>query len=622
MLLVGGGGAAAAYFGGGNIRSWVTSLFPESRADLITHTVRSEYLPVTVVERGTLESAQNMELICRVKAGSKGTFASTIKWVIDDGSIVSDGQLLMELDDSSLQDLYRTQNIAVEKAKAEWVTADENFTITAKSNESLVAAAEAALEVAILDLDKYLGIRTDPMLDPRGGVAGAITTLVERGEYRKLLDEVSGQLKLAESDLEAYRDRSAWADRQVRLGNLTPSQAKVEESKLAATEDKVSQLAKQKYVLQTFMRRRELTNLQGLADVARLTLEKEVKSASSKLSQAESTRKTAYSVYMQEADKLREVDEQIRACKIYAPQDGMVVYYRESTSRFSSSNEGMIQQGAQVKEGQKLMRIPDLRRMMVNTRVHEALVSRIRGDDRQSTGYFAALRAGLLADPNAMTRLVAHSEYGLMTLREANRDKEYYLASRGQEARVRVDAFPDRILKGHVRSVAAVSSQQDWSSSDVKVYQTYVTIDEELPGLKPDMSAEVTIVVDPPTKPVLTVPIQAVVGGTEGGSKRRVFVVTPTGPQEREIGLGMFNERMVEVTTGLAEGEQVVLNPKVLLGDSSKTRDGAEVDASVRRPGGPGAAAPGGGAAGKSKGGGKGKGGMPGGAPKQPAPQT
>ena len=635
LLVLGGGLAAAAYLGGAAVQEWTGSLFRPSRPDLITHTVKPEYLQVAVVERGTLESAQNMELICRVKAGSKGTFASTIKWVIDDGSLVNEGQLLMELDDSSLQDQFRTQNIAVDKARAEWVTADENYTITAKSNESLVAAAEAALEVAVLDLDKYLGLRVDPALEPLGGAAGVVATLVERGEYRKNLDDLSSQLKLAESDLEAYRDRSAWADRQVRLNNLTASQAKVEESKLAGAQDKVEKLTKEIYVLRTFMRRRELTNLQGLADVARLNLEKEIKSAASKLSQAESTRKTAYSVYMQESDKLREIEDQIRACKIYAPQNGMVVYYRESSSRFSSSNEGLIQQGAQVKEGQKLMRIPDLRRMMVNTRVHEALVSRIRGDDRQSTGFFSALRAGLLASPHAMTRLVGHSEYGLATLREAHRDKEYYLASRGQEARVRVDAFPDRVLKGHVRTVATVSSQQDWSSSDVKVYQTYVTIDEELPGLKPDMSAEVTIVVDPPEKPVLTVPLQAVVGGTEGGAKRRVFVATPAGPEEREVTLGMFNDKMAEVQTGLTEGEQVVLNPKVLVGDAAKTRDAAEADTG-RRPGGPGGAPGGpGGAGGEKKGGGKGKagggkGGFPGGAPggpggapqKQAAPQT
>ena len=67
----------------------------------------------------------------------------------------------------------------------------------------------------------------------------------------------------------------------------------------------------------------------------------------------------------------------------------------------------------------------------------------------------------------------------------------------------------------------------------------------------------------------------AVVGGAEGGTKRRVFVVTPDGSVERDVELGMFNDKMVEVLSGLAEGDEVVINPKVLVGDRAKTREDA-----------------------------------------------
>ena len=545
-------------------------------------------MSVTVVERGTLESAENKDVICKVKAGSKGTFASTIRWVIDDGSIVNRGQLLMELDDSALQDQFRTQSIAVEKAKAEWVKADEEFAIQVKQNDSDIASAVAALKVAELDLDKFLGVRVDQTLTPAGAVVGAHGTLIERGEYRQKLDEVSGKLKLAESDLEAYRDRSAWADRQVRLKNLTPSQAKVERSKLDAALDNVEKLTKEKYVLETFLRQRDLTDFVSKAEVARLGLDRVYRQASSKLTQAESTRKTAYSVYQQELEKLRDIEEQVRECKIHSPQDGMVVYYKDTGSRWSNNADGMIQQGAQVKEGQKLLRIPDLKKMQVNTKVHEALVARIQGDDRQSTGFLEALRVGLMANPDGLTRLASQSEYEVTQLRERFRDKEYYLAGQGQKAKVRVDANADRLFEGHVRTVAAVASQQDWMSSDVKVYQTLVTIDEVVEGLKPDMSAEVTIQVDPPKDPVLCVPIQAVVGGAEIGPKRKVYVMTAAGPQEKEVTLGLFNEKMVEIRDGLAEGDEVILNPKVLLGNSVKTREEAAPAPGGRSPGGNG----------------------------------
>ena len=79
-----------------------------------------------------------------------------------------------------------------------------------------MAAKAAALEVAEIDLEKYLGRPARHRHATRWGrSASAPFTLAEKGEFRMKLDDVSAQLKLAESDLEAYRDRSAWAERSV-----------------------------------------------------------------------------------------------------------------------------------------------------------------------------------------------------------------------------------------------------------------------------------------------------------------------------------------------------------------------------------------------------------------------
>ena len=55
----------------------------------------------------------------------------------------------------------------------------------------------------------------------------------------------------------------------------------------------------------------------------------------------------------------------------------------------------------------------------------------------------------------------------------------------------------------------------------MKLYQTLVTIDEVLEGLKPDGCHEVTIQVGPGGGPGAVVPIQAVVGGSEIGRNAR-----------------------------------------------------------------------------------------------------
>src|SRR5258707_11233097 len=61
-LLVVGSGAGAAWI-------FLFQGLHGQRPDLVLHTVKREKLRLTIVERGTLESADNHDVICLVKAG-------------------------------------------------------------------------------------------------------------------------------------------------------------------------------------------------------------------------------------------------------------------------------------------------------------------------------------------------------------------------------------------------------------------------------------------------------------------------------------------------------------------------------------------------------------------------
>src|SRR5438045_4714066 len=101
----------------------------------------------------------------------------------------------------------------------------------------------------------------------------------------------------------------------------------------------------------------------------------------------------------------------------------MVVYYVSEQSRYGSgSQQSIIAQGEPVKEGQKLMRIPDLRRMLVNTKVHEAMVSRVKGDVWKPTYFTETLRAAMLTGPEALSRLVG--QMAMPEIRDRLRDRE------------------------------------------------------------------------------------------------------------------------------------------------------------------------------------------------------
>jgi multidrug efflux pump subunit AcrA (membrane-fusion protein) len=538
-LVVALAGAAAMY------GVYSRRLHSVPRTDLLIHVVRREPLQLTIVERGGLESADNRDVICRVKAGTKGsTVASQIKWVIDDGSHVKQSDVLVELDDSGLQEQLKTEKITVDGARAASIQAEENYKIVQSQNESDIQSAKIAIDLARLDLEKYLD-----------------------GEYPQTRKDILGRMKMAESDKDMQQDRAAWASRMVKKGYLTSSQADAEVSRLQSNDIALKKVQEELRVLDDYTKKRTETDLHSKLDEAKRALERVEKQALAKDVQADTDRQSKKSIYEQELARYQEIEDEIRKCTITAPQDGMVVYYISDQARFGGgSQQSIVAQGEPVREGQKLMRIPDLKHMLVNTKVHEALVSRVRGEQLSPTGFGELLRAALLVNSDVWSNVAC--QYAYVELREKFRDKEQRVVYAGQQALIRVDSFPDMILHGHVKSVATISAQQDWLASDVKVYQTMVAIDDPLDGLKPGMSAEVTIVVDTEQEPVLTLPLQAIIGSAELGKYRKCFVVTAGRETvEREIIIGLSNEKVAEVKSGLAEGEEVVLNPRVILGE-------------------------------------------------------
>jgi multidrug efflux pump subunit AcrA (membrane-fusion protein) len=528
------------------------SLHPQ-RTDLVTQLVKRENLQITITERGTLESADNREVVARVRSGSKGsTVATTIKWVIDDGTRVNQGQLLVDLDDSGFQEQLKNEQITLDQARALYMQAEEAYKIVKSQNESDIEAARINTILANLDVEKY------------------------RGEYQQSVNDIDGRKKIAESDLEMWRERAAWSKRMMKMKYISRSQAEADVSRLESAEISLKKLSMEARVLD-LTKNRTQTDLEHKYTEAIVALERTKYQARAKEVQANVDLQTKQSIYHKELTRYNEIEDEIRKCTILAPQDGLVVYYMSDQNRFGSgSQQGIIAQGEPVREGQKLMRIPDLKHMLVNTRINEAMISKVRGDMVERTGFSTCVEAALALNANPLANLMASCTFSEIKAEfgDKHRQEEQRILSDGQYAEVRVDAYPDQVLHGHVKQLALVASQQDWMSSDVKVYQSMISIDEPFEGLKPGMSAEVTIFTDSDAYEVLTVPVQAVLpAAMDSEGKPRVFVKTSSGETlEREVEIGLSNEKVVEIKAGLEEGEEVVLNPRALLSDKEKAK--------------------------------------------------
>jgi HlyD family secretion protein len=456
----------------------------------------------TVVEKGEVEAANNTDIICKVRSSGRGqSTAGSIKWVIDDGVAVRKDEVLMRLDDSAIRDQIKNQEIVVQEKRTLKGNAETTLEITQSENRSNINTAKNNVELARIDLEKY-----------------------EKGEYIQKRNDIDGRIRVAEAELLQWKERVENTRRLVEKGFASESQLNAEESSLRAAEIKLATVKEESRVLDGFDKRRQMLDLRNKLNQAEVAAEVAEKTAQAKQKQGEAELKKAEAVLGAEEDKLREFKEDLDNCTIKAPHAGMVVYYVPEQSRGGQQNQSTIAVGENVKESQKLFRLPDLSKMIVRVKIHEALVGQLQGD----------------ATPNA-----------------SSAGDEMYT---GQSARIRF-ANSDKTQRGHVRKVANVPSKTDWMSSDVNVYAVEVAIDDQVAGLRPGMSAEVTIYVDERTN-VLKLPVQAVL---DMDGNKFCYVQTADGHLEkRKVNAGLNNGKHLEILSGseVTENDLVLVNAR------------------------------------------------------------
>jgi HlyD family secretion protein len=520
---------------------WASSWQRTERTDLITYKVHFDKLDSNVAEHGILASARSKDIYCRVKSRNHGSMvATTIKWVIEDGTPVKRGMILAELDSSGLEEELKSQNINVVKARADWLQAEEDYKIVKSQSQEDIENAEMAAQMAEIDLRKYL-----------------------KGDYVQSHQDVEGRLAMAESDMEMWRGRVLWTERMVRKGFQTVHQAQLDHSALQGAELAVENVLEERRVLEKFTKHRQETDYAGKLAEAKRALSRSSSQALAKRIQAEIARLSRKTIYDRESQRAHDIEEQVLECTVRAPQDGMVVYASSGQSRSGSGvQQGIIAQGEPVREGQLLMQIPDLKHLVIETRVHEAQFPFIRSEVRAATGFSESLQAALFVQADPLTNILGQVAFD--QLGDTFRERDERLVARGEEVLIALHAFPDHPLHGHVKQVANVPASLDWTLADVKLYRTIVSVDDAFDGLKPGMTADVTFLSDHPRKHVLTLPLEALVGPIHHGEPGKCFVLTPEGTEEHQVQIGDSTDAKVEVTTGLQDGDEVVLNPVVL----------------------------------------------------------
>lgn len=460
---------------------WFPSMGPSKRRleGLITDQVKRGPFRITVTERGTLDSLKNAVLASKVEG------STTIISIVPEGTAVKAGDLVCELDASALVEKETQQQISVTQAKSNLQSAMEAVEIQKTQNDSDIAAAMLKLELAKLDLVKF-----------------------NEGDSRQQREELASQVTLSQEKVAQADETYDFTMRLVKKGYKT--QNELESARITLQTERINlNIAKGKLdLLEKYDQKRTLTELEANASEFARELDRVKRKASAALAQAEADLAAKRLTHDVELSKHNRLKDQIALCKIYAPQDGQVIY---ANSRDGRSDQVLVEEGASVRERQSIVNLPDLTEMKVNARIHESRISMIR--------------AGLAVN-------------------------------------VRVDAFSEQPFPGRVESVSSVpSSTGNFMTRDLKEYEAIVRIlgnGSEVSKLRPGLTAEIEVQVSS-RENILQAPIQSILTVV---NQQVAFVVSGDKAEMRKVTIGQTNDRMIEIVDGLNEGEAVVMNAR------------------------------------------------------------
>jgi len=353
------GAAAVALLVALGVVIWATlSLSDVSQAETAAPTGALEWyaasvsdFDVKVIATGELEARHQIEVKSKVKG------SNAIVSVVDEGTSVKAGDLLVKLDDTSIVTNIEEQQINVESARASLLAAQRDLELVEQQAITAEKAAVVQLALAEIKLEKW-----------RDGDV----TQARRG-YKLELINAERTLQTAERDLALSR--------QLREQNFI-SQNELEDAELEQINaaDALETARQNIEVYNKYIFEQERQQFTSDVEQARDGLEQVKRENQIKIDRAksdvESKQRTLNLRETRLADELQELEE----TTISAPADGLVVY-ATSVGRGRRSDTP-IQQGREVREDETLILLPDTSQMVASLRVQEAVLSQIQVGQR------------------------------------------------------------------------------------------------------------------------------------------------------------------------------------------------------------------------------------------------
>ena len=306
------------------------------------YTVTPVDLDIKVRKDGELQAVNNTDVLCQVEG------RSTVVYLVKEGEAVKKGDLLVELDSSTLRQSLETASLEVKQSESDLKNSKEMLAIQENQNQADLEAAQVARDLARLALEQY-----------------------EKGTYPQDLSDAQTLVKMTEitcrnkeEDLEQTRALFA-------KGFVTAADVKQAELSVTTVHNDLRKAQTALLVLTTFKHQTETATARSALSQAEQKLARVKRMNASMLTKAQADVETKEMAVATKTKNLNKLQKQLEYCKIYAPTDGMVVFGRDD-------DEFRMIEGAQVRERQRLIRLPDTSQMKAVVKINESQVPRLK----------------------------------------------------------------------------------------------------------------------------------------------------------------------------------------------------------------------------------------------------
>jgi HlyD family secretion protein len=473
--------ALAAVAGTGVLLALLGWALAGGEADLAWAQAKEGPFRVSITEAGTLQALRSVTYASSIQSNQAKIVA-----LAPEGKLVQKGDLLVLFDAAPFEEEIRKSQALLAQAEADLLKAREDLKLQAIENQEELLAARLRVERSDLEMKD-----------------------VQEGKGRVKEEEAASAVTGAERELQ--KAETALADLRPLLaeGFITRTELERAEQEVARAREELGLAKRRRDALVNFGRPLEVSQARSDAQSSRETLRQLESAASHRTAQKQAAMAAATSRIQEAAARLALARQQLARCEVRAEVPGIVVY-REV---FFGSEQRKPQVGDQVWANQPLVILPDISRMVVETKVRETDVHKVE---------------------------------------------------RNQKVGVRVEAYPDLRLTGAVTLVGALA-REERERRGAKYFSVTVQVHESEPRLRPGMTARVEIEVEERARAVY-VPIEAVFE-RDG---RSVVYLAGRRPRARDVVLGPSNADFVVVERGLLRGERVLLrDPEAALPDFS-----------------------------------------------------